>query len=371
MLTNGNMKQRHLASSLFLLTIFVPSLSASTIYHATDLGVLPGGNYSEAVWINNGGQVTGYAYVGADYHMTYWSPSTGLKDMGALNGTAGDGNEINDAGQIAGYGSTAAGAYRAVRATYPGGMVDLGTFGGPQSVARGLNGNGDVAGWAMTSTFSNLAAIWVNGGPTLNLGTLPGGAQSYAYDVNGAGHAVGYSESTSGNRAFYWNGTAMVNLGFAGTAFKINDNDNVIGWFDLAGGIQNAFFGTGTGPYQNLGTLGGSSSRAIGISDTGTMVVGDSQTAGGVTTAFLWDSLNGMRNLNTLLDGASSAAWNIRSGLGVNNKGQIVGFGLIGGEIHGVLLDPVTAPEPSTIGAGFILLFIAGAKRLKKQIIRR
>ena len=49
-----------------------------------------GEHYSEALGVNNAGQVVGYAYTAgdADYHAFLWSPFTGMLDIGTLGGTA-------------------------------------------------------------------------------------------------------------------------------------------------------------------------------------------------------------------------------------------------------------------------------------------
>ena len=348
------------------LAVVSPSCFSNPVYSITDLGLLPGGAFSEATWINNLGEVTGYAYVNAtDYHAIYWSASTGLKDLGGLGGTAAIGMKINDSGQIAGFATNASGNYRAAQGANPGGLTDLGTWGGPQSVARGINSKGDVAGYAQSPAGYNLAAVWVNGVPQF-LGRLSGGFQSYAYDVNNAGHAVGTSESSIGSRTFYFNGTTMIDLGFAGLAYKINDNEQIIGYVDTSSGAPNAVLGTPTGPFQNLGTLGGTQSRAIGINDIGTLVVGDSTPSSGEQHGFVWDFVNGMRDLNSLLD-STAAGWTIKNALSVNNQGQIVGFGEIGGQIHGFVLNPVTSiPEPST-AAGVVIALAAIFTRVKRR----
>jgi probable HAF family extracellular repeat protein len=71
---------------------------------------------------------------------------------------------------------------------------------------------------------------------------------------------------------------------------------------------------------EDLGTLGGRSSRARGISQTG-QVVGESETAAGRQEAFLWTRARGMRSLGTL-GGESSDAW------AVNTHRRVVGTSL-------------------------------------------
>jgi len=59
---------------------------------------------------------------------------------------------------------------------------------------------------------------------------------------------------------------------------------------------------------------------------------------------FLWDKRYGMVNLNDLLD--EDSGWDyLESAKGINNKGQIVGYGVTNdGETHGFLMTPISDP---------------------------
>src|SRR5262245_55715492 len=70
-----------------------------------------------------------------------------------------------------------------------------------------------------------------------DLGTL-GGATSYAWDVNDAGHVAGYADTVSGaSHAFLYKDGAMLDLGTlrgrTSRAFGINNQDQVVGSADL------------------------------------------------------------------------------------------------------------------------------------------
>ncbi len=69
---------------------------------------------------------------------------------------------------------------------------------------------------------------------------------------------------------------------------------------------------------QDLGTLGGNSSAAWGINNTG-QVVGQADLSSTSTHAFLWTASEGMKDLGSL-GGNFSAAY------GINEAGDIVGF---------------------------------------------
>ncbi len=109
-----------------------------------------------------------------------------------------------------------------------------------------------------------------------------------------------------------------------------------------------------------IGKLNGSdsSSEAFAINDVN-QVVGVSTGTG----AFLWDSTHGIQNLSHLL-APSSSGWTILSANGINNNGQIVGLGQLGGQQFAVLLTPT--PEPSALvlaALGAAGLFLAARRR--------
>ena len=77
---------------LVLLVFFVAALAqssrAAAAPVAVDLGTL-GGSYSEALAVNDSGQVVGYGYTAgnAAYHAFSWTQSGGMVDLGTLGGS--------------------------------------------------------------------------------------------------------------------------------------------------------------------------------------------------------------------------------------------------------------------------------------------
>ena len=106
-------------------------------------------------------------------------------------------------------------------------------------------------------------------------------------------------------------GADVTGLGFDGVA--INEAGQVAGTLN-----GHAAVSTPGGGAQDLGTLGGPSSRGYAINASG-QVAGSSTTATGATHAFLWTPGQGMRDLGTLPGGTSSIA------RGMNDRGEVVG----------------------------------------------
>jgi probable HAF family extracellular repeat protein len=82
--------------------------------------------------------------------------------------------------------------------------------------------------------------------------------------------------------------------------------------------------------------LGNTYSEALAINASGTEIVGDS---GG--HAFLYSG-GKMRDLNTLIP--RGTGWELYAATGIDDTGEIVGYGAIrGGDVHAFLLTPARA----------------------------
>jgi probable HAF family extracellular repeat protein len=285
----------------------------------TELGTF-GGNYSIPMELNNKGQIVGY-YGTADNmpHAFLWSPDSGMTDLGVFGGDESFGFGINDSEQVVGN----AGPGHAFLWTSASGMTDLGSLGGIYAAAFGINADGQVVGFStLPGDSRNHAFRWVSGVGMSDLGTL-GGANSEAVAINNLGQVVGTSEivdyGTSSVHPFLWTQEAgMIDLGFEGRANSINDSGMVVG-------SVGAF---GYGP------------------------------------AFLWTAGEGFVDLNSRIPAGSDL--NLRSATGINNSGQIIGYGVTSaGAAHAFLLTPITPPPeppsngvPSIPGSGLLLLSV-------------
>src|SRR5580700_10313350 len=147
---NMNASLRRFLLFLALLLSAAASLCAAQTYKITDLGDLPGGNFSQAQAINASGQVSGMAGDSSGNGVVFLYSSGKMVDLGSLGGGKAIGNGINKSAQIAGYSTNVAGTYRAF-VTVDGKLVDIGDLGGGSSVGYGVNDSGQVVGASYTS----------------------------------------------------------------------------------------------------------------------------------------------------------------------------------------------------------------------------
>ncbi|MFO0907146.1 MAG: hypothetical protein U0794_02080 [Isosphaeraceae bacterium] len=356
-----------------LVGVATPRASAAFEYTITSLGTL-GGNQSFALDINNRGQATGNAsrVSGSNLPLNaaLWSLAAPASptNLGRLPGADSDfsrGYAINDSGKVVGESSN--NTSRAFLWSN-GVMTDLGTLGGASAVAHDINNLDKVVGIASTGSQSH-AFIWQNGVMT-DLGTL-GGTLSRAWGINDAGQIVGISRiaGDATSHAFLSVGGAMIDLGSLGgpsrfsEALAINSLGLVVGRSTINdSGDQRATLWNG-GTISEIGTLTNPStgsayrfSRANDINKLG-LAVGTASTFEGFSgRAFVWDSARGIRDLNDLI--APGSGWVLTSAEGVNEQGQIVGYGTFGGQTRAFVLTAV--PEP----AGLVQLVIGSLTAL-------
>lgn len=348
-----------------LLLAFFVTLRASPSYSINDLGTL-GSSSAIGFKINNSGTAVGWAETIYGYSQAFQSASGGsLQALPSLSASDSYAMGINSAGVIVGTnyvdGQPHGVIWNGGIGNSPG-ATDLGAG----IYATGINDPGVVVG-------GDGHAFVLADGVYQDLGVLAGGNWSSAYGINNSGTVVGYGDVASGNfGAFVWNPqSGMLQLGtFGGLnsyATGLNNSGEVIGYASLSSGYEHAFSAVGA-VMTDLGTLGGSS-FAYGINDSGEIVGYSWPITGDNPHAFLY--LNGiMIDLNSLIP--SGTGWQLLEAYGINDTGQIVGEGLLNGQSHAFLLDPVlvhnalaftfgtvTVPEPGTAWlAAFGLLLV-------------
>jgi probable HAF family extracellular repeat protein len=331
----------------------------------TDLGALPGNNSSGVFEINGRGvgagisetealdPLTGYP---ADHAVLFKDGA--VVDLGTLpGGTESQALAINDRGQVAGFANNGVpdpvSVFNFVKWTtqtrafiwQDGVMRDLGTLGGPDADLATLNARGQVAGDSYTNSTPNAATgtptthpyLWTNG-RMRDLGTL-GGTLSLTAWLNNRGQVVGQSnlDGDHASHPFLWDGEHLRDLGTFGGDFGmanyVNDTGDVVGYAALPGSNAAHAFLWRHGVMTDL--TGASSSQCTFAAWTNSrdQVVGG--TCNGSSDALLWDD-GKQYVLNTLV---APSDIHLTEAAFINDKGDITALGVLpNGSQHVFLL---------------------------------
>jgi probable HAF family extracellular repeat protein len=353
----------------------------------TDLKSLPGNEPSSAPFsISDNGQfVVGVSENGSydplttdpEYDAVLWKRGHRIRNLGTFRGNVSEAVSVNNLGQVVG------GATNKIRDQYAAGlgpcwsvncwpsatqwraflwqngvMKDLGTLGtGNDAVAGLLNAVGQVAGVSYTKRTANQTTgiptqhpfFWEKGKPMVDTGTL-GGTLGYPTWLNNKGQLVGQSNLAGDKKyhPFLWKkGSRMRDLGTlggdSGTAMWINNTGEIVGGAWTNG--NQAFHAVlwRNGRPHDLGVLTGyKHSLAYSINSKG-QIVGclTNDLTRGCSVGFLWQ--NGtMYDLNKLAPPPFGRTLSMP--LNINDRGEIATWEALSDGAIAVLLIPKTKP---------------------------
>lgn len=334
-----------LAAALPLLS---PTAFATT-YQITELGNLPGFRSAIPTDINSEGTVAGYLTTPDASSAFVWDSHSGMRSIaGSTDYSVAE--AVNDAGQVVGYAYVAGSGPRAFVWDTTAGFRYLNIPGASQSYALDINNRGDVVGHLL---YPQTAFVYTDG--TATLLSRPDLEALYARAINESRTIAGEAGYTHIFGAYVWDYATPA--GFAaidGTAVDINEAGQIA--CNLSSYISrdySAVFDAQGNLVHYLAYMPGcNAARVESINDDG-YCVGESW-GGGTGYACVWDPSGQVQSLPTPYSGGTQA-W------GINNGGQIVGYGLDAeGRAHGLLWTPV--PEPSSLlallcgGSGLALL---------------
>ncbi|MDY6990711.1 MAG: CARDB domain-containing protein [Thermodesulfobacteriota bacterium] len=286
------------------------------------VGYLSGTKNTDAVDINNQGQVVGCSSLGslgghwAGHARAFLWENGQIHDLGALtNRDCSFARGINESGTIVGYSCNRPSQYADYLATLWDGanIIDLnGLFGGrDESIARAINDYGHIVGASWESGSDERHGILLIDGQMTDLGHL-GGNYTRAYDINSQDEVVGYSKNELGHsHAYLWENGSMT----------------------------------------DLGTLGGEQSQAWAINESG-QIVGRSQTESGDWHLFIWENCTMTDLYSYIADNIEFSIEGVDKGLDINELGQISGSVHLAGSTgtRGFLLTPIS------VGCGWQIL---------------
>lgn len=246
-------------------------------------------------------------------------------------------------------------------------VVNLGTLGGtamfnslPSSVGNGINASGQVTGWALTTVDVEPQAFITDATTQAMTGIGVAGNFEEGYAINASGQITGNFASydfDNPTHAFVTNAitNAVTDLGTLGCGTKnycngssygtsINASGQVVGYSSTAIGGTHAFItDPSTNAMTDLGSLGGGTSQAFGINDSGQVTGASSVISDGWYHAFITDPSTGtMTDLGTL---GGPQSW----GAAINASGQVAGYSYTasfsltsGGPYHAFVTDATT-----------------------------
>lgn len=368
----------------------------------TDLGSLPGGASSVALWVNSRGLSVGFAQNGQADPITGFPELRGvlwkdgqISELGTLGGNQSFALAINDGGQITGAavnavadpysfyylfleGSTAGTQTRGF-VSENGVMRDIGTLGGPDTFPALNNRRGQVAGYSYINSIPNSddglptfdPFLWDPKEGMKDLGNFGGDQTASVNGLNDRGEVVGGLWLPGNNQIhpFVWDSHNLIDVimpPFGGTgngeASWINDAGEAVGLAGIlrscpptsavAGPMQHAFLWK-SGVITDLGTLRGSPNSEADFINSKSQIVGISWTCDYAFTAVMWED-NSIVDLNTLVPPGSPFLMYASS---ITDQGEIAALGsLPNGDMQAEMLIPCDDSHPNVRGCDYSMV---------------
>lgn len=252
-----------------------------------------GGSNTAPTGVDAAGTVVGWSEGSDGYRRAFrWSAAGGIEDLGTLGGLESGAMAINASGDVAGWARDPTGFEHAVLWPAAGGMVDLGTLGGDFSEALAINDAGQIVGTAQTGDGAVHAFLWDAAAGMSDLTPAIAGAAE-AIALNAAGQAAVRVMATS-DRAYLWDGAQLVDLATLGGSFSdVMDIDGAgvaVGVSETVEGVFSA--ATWPAPTPAQLDLGGADAGAAEAASSGGTVVGNIR-FGSVLHAAIWTFQDG------------------------------------------------------------------------------
>jgi len=356
----------------------------------SELGTLPGGTSSQAVWISPNGLIAGYSNNGQSDPDVFGFPQARAVvwhhgkaiDLGTFGGNQSTSYAVNSRGQVAGValndipdpysfydfvfcGSPNGTQTRAFLWNKNDGIKDLGTLGtGNDALAFFVNEAGQVAGIAYTDSIPNPTTglptfhpfLWEKGKGMRDLGTIGGDAVFNMNGLNRRGEIIG-TQTLAGDATwhpFLWDGKKLVDLGTLGGDQDwgnwINDEGDVVGQGALPGALEFHGFLWRKGKKTDLGLLPGDFFSDTTVINSRGQIVGVSGNDVSAS-AVLWENGH-IIDLNTLLLPGSGLM--VYWALYINDPGEIAAYAVdSSGNNHDVVLIPCDENHPSFEGCDY------------------
>jgi probable HAF family extracellular repeat protein len=274
----------------------------------TDLGSLPGINFSAGGSINVRGWIAGQG------SSSTLDPNLGVQEGRALLWTN---RQLLDLGDL------------------PGGHESLSVYVDDNDEVVGFSDNGipDMNSLIFFPTGTQIRTFLWQNGRMRDIGTLGGASavpgilcqaqpRSFVVGASFVDDNINASTGVPTIDPFLWKDGKMIDLGTLGGTIGSgtcsNSREEIIGQSNLSGDVQTHAFLWHNGEIHDLGTLGGPLSESWWINDSGMIVGSADLPSAGIHDAVIWKD-GKIRDLGTVAGDACSR------GYGLNTHGQAVG----------------------------------------------